>query len=157
MANGVQTERAVLDIVELRKARKAIADEEALGEVDRVIDRRREDVGETVSKAVARRLLGVSRQALDKWIGRGLLPAVRGTNGYERIPREPLEELVEQVTALREAGRDRAVLAEALRRLAAEDTATQRAIAKNLGPGLRATKEGRLKKFALPANWNPED
>ena len=157
MGRGTATERAILDIVELRRARGLISDDEARDDVDEVIERRREDAGESVPKAVASRLLGVSRQTLDKWIGRGLLPTVEADNGWARIPREPLEELVEQVSALRRLGANRAVLSEAISRLSQEPSAMRRMLDPDLVKSLKQVQRGKLGKVTLPEGWGPED
>jgi DNA-binding transcriptional MerR regulator len=83
-----------------------------------------EAVGEqtTYSKAVAARLMEVSLQTLDTWISRGLLPVVRA-HGYkrERIPSTALIDLAAEISELRQMGRKRGLLAEAITRLQERD------------------------------------
>jgi hypothetical protein len=94
--------------------------------LDEVIEALQQQAGETVSKQNAARLLNVSRQSLDRWIKAGLLPAVRkpftaaGHKGQQAIPREALERLALEVGDLKNSGKQKALLAQALRSLAAE-------------------------------------
>ena len=150
------TTRTLSNVIDLRTAREDLPDEKRAS-VDRVLEDLRQDLGETVTKTNAAQVLGVSTQALDKWIKKGLLSAVKGANGREQIPRDDLEELAETVNALRDLGQNRAVLAEALRRVAAEDKDFEREIDDELNESFEAIREGKLDKVTLPDGWDPED
>jgi hypothetical protein len=64
-------------------------------------------------------LLGISVTALDRWIDRGVLPAVAATASSKGLAVEtaPLLDLAVQVRRLRRAGRTRDVVTEAVRAL----------------------------------------
>jgi DNA-binding transcriptional MerR regulator len=67
-------------------------------------------------------LLGVSVQALERWVRNGALPVVRKPgSSRELIDAEALILVAEEVGGLREQGVERGALAEALRRLNAEE------------------------------------
>ncbi len=79
-------------------------------------------VGAGVPKRRAAALLGVSVQALERWVGDGALPVVRKPgSSRDLIDAETLLVLAEEVGRLRDRGVERGVLAEALRTLRAED------------------------------------
>jgi hypothetical protein len=66
-------------------------------------------------------VLGVSVTALDKWVGRGLLPVVRRPgSSRQMIETDVLLDLAEEVEGLREAGDGRGLLAAAFARLERE-------------------------------------
>jgi DNA-binding transcriptional MerR regulator len=80
----------------------------------------RSRLGPAVPKRAAARLLGVSVTALDRWLDRGVLPAVASPRqGSRRLGVEtgPLLELATKVRQLRRSGLTRGVLAQAVRRL----------------------------------------
>jgi excisionase family DNA binding protein len=86
-----------------------------------VIGRLRRDVGVGVPKRRAAALLGVSVQALERWVRNGSLPVVRVPgSSRELIDAEALLVLAEEVTRLREQGQRRSIVATALRDLKAE-------------------------------------
>ena len=86
--------------------------------LDQVIAQLRVRAGETISKSNTAELLQVSRQTVDNWIKSGTLPGVPGLNGRQQIPRQAVERAAHEVTAWRQAGRQRA--ATALRDIADE-------------------------------------
>jgi DNA-binding transcriptional MerR regulator len=83
----------------------------------------RKQLGPSVPKRAAARLLGVSVTALDRWIDRGCLPVVASASGSKRLAVEtvPLLNLATTVRRLRRAGHTHAVLSEALRELGFRD------------------------------------
>ena len=83
----------------------------------------RRQLGPSVPKRAAARLLGVSVTALDRWVDRGVLPVVASAGGSKRLGVEtsPLLELATSVHRLRRDGRSRGVLAEAVRKLGWRD------------------------------------
>jgi len=117
MAVTLRTEEVLADLAALRRAVRATrerAQQERLSRVERHL---RQALGPSVPKLAAARALGVSLTALDRWIGRGLVPVVRASGGSRLRPESgPLLELLEEVERLREQGRARPVAA-ALRRL----------------------------------------
>jgi excisionase family DNA binding protein len=88
--------------------------------IDEVLGALRQQAGETISKSNAAELLDVSRQSLDRWIKAGMLPAVKASNGRQKIPRQALEQIIARVNQLRDSGQQRALLAQALKDLAGE-------------------------------------
>jgi hypothetical protein len=64
-----------------------------------------EELGETVSRRLAARLLGVSHTALNRWVEAGDLPLVPTPDGRRQVPVTALLDLYEAVNREREAGR----------------------------------------------------
>jgi hypothetical protein len=62
------------------------------------------ELGATVSRRVAARVLGVSHTALERWIDAGDLPVVLSTSGHVQVPVRALLDLRESVDADREHG-----------------------------------------------------
>lgn len=106
-------------IVLLRLAIERTRDRALRDELRAVEVSLRRQLGPSVPKRAAARLLGVSVTALDRWIDRGFLPVVASPRGSRRLAVEtgPLLDLAAGVRRLRRAGRSRAVLSEALREL----------------------------------------
>jgi hypothetical protein len=65
------------------------------------------ELGETVSRSLAARLLGLSHTALSRWIERGDLPLVITPQGRRAVPVSALVDLYEAVRRERESGRRR--------------------------------------------------
>ena len=65
------------------------------------------ELGETVSRRLAARVLGVSHTALDRWIDSGDLPVVYSASGRVEVPVAGLLDLYEKVQADRDADGDR--------------------------------------------------
>jgi DNA-binding transcriptional MerR regulator len=111
-------ERAVQRVVALRRVAHAVLDPEERGRLERVIRELRREIGVGVPKRRAARLLGVSVQALQPWLERGLLPAVRKPDSTrELLDAETVIVLAEEVSRRREAGERRGVVAASLREL----------------------------------------
>jgi hypothetical protein len=106
-------------IVRLRLAILGARDPALRAELRAIEVALRNQIGPAVPKRAAARLLGVSVTALDRWIDRGFLPVVSSSRaaGRQAVEIAPLLELATAVRDLRRAGRTRAVLSEAFRRL----------------------------------------
>jgi hypothetical protein len=75
------------------------------------------ELGETVSRRLAARVLGVSHTALDRWIDGGDLPVVYSANGRAEVPVAGLLDMYEKVQADRDAaGNSRYSLTPTMRR-----------------------------------------
>lgn len=112
MASVAHTTGLIEDIVRLRRA------ERVPGVADDVMPVRRgleSQVGSTLSRSRASRVLGVSQTALDRWIGGGEVPTVMTRDGRRQVPRQFVIELREQIDWLRRKGITRHPLAAALR------------------------------------------
>lgn len=110
-------------IVRLRLALQRTRDPEIRDELRQVEVALRRQVGPSVPKRAAARLLGVSVTALDRWIDRGCLPVVAPASGSRRLGVEttPLIELATRVSALRRSGRTRGLLSQAIKELGWRD------------------------------------
>lgn len=110
-------------IVRLRLAIQTTRDPQLRGELREIEVSLRRQLGPSVPKRAAARLLGVSVTALDRWVDRGVLPVVASAHGSTRLGVEtgPLLELATHVWRLRHAGRSHGVLAEAVRQLGWRD------------------------------------
>ena len=107
--------------VELRRVRRTVVDPDGRRRLGSVIRELRATVGVGVPKRRAATLLGVSVQALERWVRSGALPVVRKSgSSRELIDAEALLVVAEEVAQLREQGVQRGALAEALRTLRAE-------------------------------------
>jgi len=115
---------AVLEpIVRLRLAIETTRDPQLRDQLRTIEVSLRRQLGPSVPKRAAARLLGVSVTALDRWVDRGVLPVVTSPRGSRRLAVEtlPLLELATTVRRLRRAGRTHRVLAEAVRELGWRD------------------------------------
>ena len=66
-----------------------------------------DELGESVSRRLAARLLGVSHSALARWIKAGDLPVVYARSGHIEVPTTALLELYDGVERVRESGERR--------------------------------------------------
>jgi hypothetical protein len=82
------------DIARLRRVGRLIPGNEDLAAVRLRLER---ELGETVSRRLAARLLGVSHTALERWIKRGDVPLVFTPTGRQEVPVTSLAELYEAV------------------------------------------------------------
>lgn len=120
MAAIAESLRLVDSIVRLRRA-------ERVGEVARDVAPVRRglelQLGPTLSRSRAARILGVSQTALDRWVDAGQVPVVLTPHGRREVPRQFVVELREAIDDLLGKGVRRHVLAAALadRRSAAEE------------------------------------
>ena len=103
-------------VVRLRLAIRRTRDAALREELRQVEVALRRELGPSVPKRVAGRLLGVSVTALDQWIDRGRLPVVAPAGGSGRLGIEtgPLLELATRVAELRTSGVRRGVLSRAM-------------------------------------------
>jgi hypothetical protein len=96
------------NIVRLRRVGRDMPSNADVSAVRRALERH---LGETVSRRLAARILGVSHTALDRWIKAGDLPLVYSANGRVEVPVPALLDLYESVEADRADGDRRYVLA----------------------------------------------
>lgn len=152
MGRGTRAERATRNVVELRRARASVSDPEARDGVDRVVEDLRQDAGPVLAKSAAARLLGVSRNTLDKWIARGMVPTRDGG-----VDRAALEEIAAEVEVVRRLAESKpGVLAEALSRLAERDPEFAD-LEEQAEQGLRAVEKGKLVPLRIPEGFGPDD
>lgn len=152
MGRGTRAERATRNVIELRRARGAVENPEARNGIDHVIEDQREDAGAALTKSSAARLLGVSRNTLDKWIARGMVPTRE--LGVDRAALEEIAVEVEEIRRLAEA--KPGVLAEALARLAERDPEFS-GLETQAEEGLRSIEKGDLIPLRIPENFGPDD
>jgi hypothetical protein len=113
------------NIVRLRRVGRRLSSDRDIAAVRVALER---ELGETVSRRLAARVLGVSHTALDRWIRGGDLPVVYSPKGRMEVPVPALLDLHETVEAQHAEGPRRYVLAptmarqrEAARRLHIDD------------------------------------
>lgn len=121
MGRASSIEQSVGHIARLRRAERI---PEAAPDVVPARRHLEAEVGPTLSRAMAARVLGVSQTALDRWIAAGALPTVISPRGRVEVPRRVAVELLESIEQLKREGIGRHHLATALRRrrAAAEET-----------------------------------
>ena len=100
-------------IVRLRRVGRDLPGNEDVFTVRRALER---ELGETVSRRLAARILGVSHTALDRWIKAGDLPLVYSAQGRVEVPVPALLDLYESVEADRADGDRRYALAPTMAR-----------------------------------------
>jgi len=147
-----KAEQATLNVIELRRVRGAISSDEERDRLDRVVDDLRQDAGPALPRAAAARILGVSRNTLNKWVDRGMVPTRdRG------VDRAAVEEIAAEVNELRELNAAKpGVLAEALARLAEQDPELA-GLEDQVEEGLRAVEKGELIPLRIPESFGPDD
>lgn len=102
----------VQQIVDLRRVREAVTSPAERRRLAGVIRRLRRQLGAAVPKRQASACLGVSVQALDRWVAAGKIPAVRRPgSSREAIAADALLVLAEEVDRLRERGEARPLAA----------------------------------------------
>lgn len=101
------------NIARLRRAARAGPSNEDISAVRVWLER---ELGDTVSRRLAARALGVSHTALERWITNGDVPVVYTDTGRLEIPVPSLLELCDAVARTREAGAERYVLAPTMAR-----------------------------------------
>lgn len=121
MSRASAIEQAARRVVALRRIAPAVADARESRRLDRLLRELRRELGFSVPKTRAAAILGVSVNALDRWIAAGRLPTVRRPgSAREEIDADALVDLALEVERLREEGVERGVLAAAFARLALE-------------------------------------
>lgn len=113
MAGVAETARLVDSIVRLRRAEQVPGVAEDVAPVRRTLE---SQLGPTLSRSRASRILGVSQTALDRWVAAGQIPIVVTPRGRREVPRQVVIELRESIDRLKRSGITRhplsAVLAE---------------------------------------------
>lgn len=112
----LEIERALADVVELRRVTSAVSEPEARTRLTRLTRRRLADIGPSVPKTRAAKALGVTVPALDRWIARGALRTRRATSSRTEVDTLDVVDLAVEVAFLTESGRKRGLLAEAIAR-----------------------------------------
>lgn len=92
------------DIVRLRRAERSDADPR---DIVAVCSHLEQELGGSVSRSLAARLIGVSHTGLQKWIDAGDVPVVITPSGKQEVPVGTLVELFEAMRATRDSGRRR--------------------------------------------------
>jgi hypothetical protein len=101
------------NIVRLRRAGQQTPGSRDIAAVRTTLER---ELGETVSRRLAARVLGVSHTALERWIKAGDIPLVFTSKGRLQVPVPALLNLHEAVEAERSRGTARYVLAPTMER-----------------------------------------
>jgi hypothetical protein len=78
-----EKERVFANVTRLRDAQRRLPDDEGLALVLADLER---ELGPTVSRSLAAKLLGVSHTGLQRWIDKGDLPLVIDRDGRTRVP-----------------------------------------------------------------------
>jgi hypothetical protein len=92
------------DIVRLRRAEQTSDDARDIVAVRSHLE---QELGRSVSRSLAARLIGVSHTGLQKWIDAGDVPVVVTQTGREEVPVSALVDLYEAVKSARESGQRR--------------------------------------------------
>lgn len=120
MASARATEQAARRLVALRRIAPAVSDPDASRRLARLARDLRRELGFSIPKTRAAAILGVSVNALDRWIAAGRLPVIRRPDSARaEIDADALVEVAVEVERLRDEGVERGVLAAAFARLEA--------------------------------------
>jgi hypothetical protein len=130
-------------IVRLRRAGRAVPGNEDISAVRVGLEH---ELGETVSRRMAARVLGVSHTALGRWIESGDLPVVLSAEGRVEVPVSALIDLRESVDADRADGPRRYALAPTMSRYR---TAAERIHVDDLQGSERSGGHGRASARSL--------
>jgi DNA repair photolyase len=155
MARTINTTRTAQRILALRRTARRGGDVQH--ELDPIIEDLRGDLDDTMSKAQAAKVIGVSVPTLDKWIEQRIVPVKRAASGRPRIPRDTALDLAERVAELRHRGRERNLIIALVDQLQRDDPVYQREFRKLYGPGLRALAKGDLVSAAPTDAFGPDD
>lgn len=97
-------------IVELRRLAASLGDPEQRRRLARVVRALRASLPSGIPKRRAARLLGISPQALERWVRAGEVPTVRRPgSSRELVDRDALVRLLEETARLRDQGQGRPV------------------------------------------------
>ena len=147
-------ERALRRAVAVRRIAQAVADPAESRRLERLLRDLLREIGFSVPKTCAATILGVSVNALERWIDSGRLPTVRRPGSARaELDADAVLDLAVEVDRLREEGLRRGVLAAAFERLAAEGKPRRRP-RPNMSPRelredyLRSTPRERLRSGA---------
>lgn len=141
----------VRQVVALRSVRSSVESREERRRLSQVIRQLRRQLGVGVPKRQAAQALGVSVQALDRWVAVGKIPVVRRPgSSRELVETDALLAIAAEATPLREGGAARP-LSQAIASLA-----ERRRLPRRLRPNqtarelrhefLQSTPEGRLRQ-----------
>jgi hypothetical protein len=106
-----ESKRLAENIARLRRAERVPAAAPHVAPVRRALE---SQLGPTLSRSRAARILGVSQTALDRWVAAGQIPIVLTPGGRGEVPRQFVIEVGETIEELRREGRRRHLLASAL-------------------------------------------
>ena len=121
MARASAIEQTARLLVALRQIATAVSDSRESRRLERVQRELQRELGFSIPKTRAAAILGVSVNALDRWIGAGRLPTIKRPGSVRvAIDADAVVDLAVEVQRLREEGLERGVLAAAFERLAAE-------------------------------------
>lgn len=148
-------EEIVEDLADLYAAEKASRGS-ARTHIQRVQARRRA-AAMGIPKATAARMLGVSANTLDKWIGRGRISTLASPSGRALVDAQEVAQLLIAVRVLRQLGRKDGLLAAAIQQLERDDPHYQREFAELYGESLESMETGNVKPLRLPDSFGPED
>ncbi len=117
----VPLEQSLARVVELGRIREASADPKTRRRLGPVVRELRQALPAGVPKRRAAALLGISVQALDRWIAAGLLPTLRRPGSSRTlVDTEALLLVAAEAETLRERGARQRLAGQALRHLHAE-------------------------------------
>lgn len=153
MARTINTTRTAQRILALRRTARRCGDVQH--ELQPIIEELRDDLDDSMSKAQAAKVIGVSVPTLDKWIAQRIIPVKGGGSVRPRIPRDTALDLAERVADLRERGRERNLIVALVDQLQRDDSLYQREFKKLYGPGLRALSKGDLVSAAPTDAFGP--
>jgi hypothetical protein len=102
MPSTERKQRLFEDVLRLRRAEQSARDSRDIAAVRSHLER---ELGETVSRSLAARLIGVSHTGLQKWIDTGDVPVVMSRSGRQEVPVTALIDLHEATSSAREGGR----------------------------------------------------
>ncbi len=111
MPSIVETTNLIESILRLRRAERVQRVAADVGPVRRQLEA---ELGPTLSRSRAGRVLGVSQTALDRWVGNGQIPVVVTPGGRREVPRQVVIELRESIDRLKGKGITRHPLSAAL-------------------------------------------
>jgi hypothetical protein len=93
--------RAFHGLIRLRRAERQLPPNEDLVAVRSLLE---DDLGETMSRRLAARLLGVHHRSITRWIDSGDLPVIHTAAGNTEVPVANVIDLYEAVAEIREEG-----------------------------------------------------
>jgi hypothetical protein len=94
-------QRLIDAIVRLRRVEREAAPNQDIVAVRSMLE---EDLGETISRRLAARVLGVDHKALERWVRSGDLPLVETRSGRLEVPVASVLDLLESVADIRASG-----------------------------------------------------
>jgi hypothetical protein len=144
MLDESQTGSLVRSIARLRKAHR-LGSQAVRDEIEPVLAHLEGLVGQTVSRAEAARLLGISQTALDRWVAKGELASVLTPRGRREVPLAHVVDLIERI----EAGNADVASVMRDRRRAAETITTAGLLPRqHREPGLHGHRRAELHSLA---------